>query len=101
MHPLAGVTNRSQRRGVDIIETYNNLLTAIKDIKNITNNIDKEFSKIFEQDEWITAKAGTQPSMPRLGKKQVNINNTETDCHYGWVCVVCFIDKLMSKLELR
>lgn len=53
----------------DIIETYDNLLSVIKDIKSIRNNIDKEFSKIFEQGEQITAIAGTQPSMPYLTKK--------------------------------
>ena len=55
LHPLAGITNRSQRRGVDIIETYDNLLSVIKDIKSIRNKIDKEFSKIFEQGERIMA----------------------------------------------
>ena len=39
----------------DIIETYDNLLSVIKDIKSIRNKIDKEFSKIFEQGERIMA----------------------------------------------
>ena len=53
----------------DIIETYDNLFSVIKDIKSIRNNIDKEFSESFEQSERITAIAGTQPYMPRLTKK--------------------------------
>ena len=33
LHPLAGITNRSPRRGADITETYDNLLSVIKDKK--------------------------------------------------------------------
>ena len=42
LHPLTGINNHSQRRGVDIIETYDNLSSVIKDIKSIRNNIHKE-----------------------------------------------------------
>ena len=47
LHSLAGITNRSERRGVDITETYDNLLCVIKDIKSIRNNIDKELAKKY------------------------------------------------------
>ena len=42
LNPLTGINNHSQRRGVDIIETYDNLSSVIKDIKSIRNNIHKE-----------------------------------------------------------
>ena len=34
---------------------------------------------IFEQAERVAAKVGTQPSMPRIAKKQVNRDNTKGD----------------------
>ena len=79
LHPLAGITNCLQERGVDIIEAYDDLSSAIKDIKSKRKNIDKEFSVIFEQAERIAAKVGTQPSMARIAKKRVNRDNTEDD----------------------
>ena len=71
LHPLAGITNRLQGRGADIIETYNDVLSAIKDIKSTRKNIDKEFSMIFEQVERVDAKIGTQPSMPCIAKSKL------------------------------
>ena len=32
LHPLAGITNRLQGRGVDIIEAYDDVSSVIKDI---------------------------------------------------------------------
>ena len=69
MHPLAGITNRLQGRGVDIIEAYNDVSSVIKDIKSTRKNIDEEFSVILEQAERVDAKIGTQPSMPRIAKR--------------------------------
>ena len=104
LHPLAGITNRLQGRGVDIIEAYDDVSSVIKDIKSTRKNIDKEFSVIFEQAERITAKVGAQPSMPRIAKKQVNRDNTEGDSpetYYRRVFAIPFIDKLISELALR
>ena len=59
---------------------------------------------IFEQAERVAAKVGTQPSMPRIAKKQVNRDNTEGDSpetYYRRVFAIPFIDKLISELELR
>ena len=41
LHPLAGITNRFQGHGVDIIETYDDVSSVIKDIKSTRKNIDK------------------------------------------------------------
>ena len=59
---------------------------------------------IFEQAERVAANVGTQPSMPRIAKKQVNRDNTEGDSpatYYRRVFALPFIDKLISALELR
>ena len=104
LHPLAGITNRLQGHVVDIIEAYDDVSSLIKDIKSARKNIDKEFSVIFEQAERVPAKVGTQPSMPRTAKKQVNRDNTEGDSpetYYRRVLAIPFIDKLISELELR
>ena len=104
LHPLAGITNRLQGRGVDIIEAYDDVSSVIKDIKSTMKNIDKEFSVIFEQTEQVAAKVETQPSMPRIAKKQVNRDNTEGDSpetYYRRVFAIPFIDKLISELALR
>ena len=39
----------------------------------------QEFSVIFEQVERVAAKIGTQPSMHRTAKKQVNRGNDDAD----------------------
>ena len=104
IHPLTGITNCFQGRGVDIIKAYDDVSSVIKDIKNTRENIDKEFSVIFEQAERVAAKVGTQPSMPRKGKRQVNRHNTETDSPETYcrrVSALPFIGKLISELELR
>ena len=104
LNTLAGTTDRLQGRGVDIIEAYDDVSSVIKDIKSTRKNIDKEFSVIFEQAERVAAKVGTQPSMPRIAKKQVNRDNTEGDSpetYYRRVFAIPFIDKLISELELR
>ena len=77
LHPLAGITNRLQGRGVDITEACDDVSSVIKDIKSTRKNIDEEFS--VEQAERVAAKVGTQPSMPRIAKKQLNRDNTEAD----------------------
>ena len=41
LHPLAGITNRFQGHGVDIIEAYDDVSSLIKDIKSTRKNIDK------------------------------------------------------------
>ena len=46
LHPLAGITNRLQGRGVDIIEAYDDVSSVIKDIKNTRK---KEFSVILNK----------------------------------------------------
>ena len=51
---------------------------------------------IFEQAERVAAKVGTQLSMPRIAKKQVNRDNTEGDSpqtYYRRVFAIPFIDK--------
>ena len=104
LHPLAGITNRLHGRDVDIIEAYNDVSSVIKDIKSTRTNIDKEFNVIFEQAERTDIKIGTQPSMPRISKKQGNRDNTKGDSpetYYRRVLAIPFIDKLISKLELR
>ena len=55
--------------------------SVMKDIKSTRKNIDKEFSVIFEQAEWVAAKVETRPSpsIPHTAKKQVNRDNTEAD----------------------
>ena len=55
-----------------------------------------KFSVIFEQAERVAAKVGTQPSMPRIAKKQVNRDNTKGDSpqtYYRRVFAIPFIDK--------
>ena len=101
LHPLAGITNRLQEQGVDIIKAHDDVSSVIKDTKSTRKNIDKEFSVIFEQAERVAAKVGTQPSMPRIAKKQVNRDNTEGDSpetYYRRVLAIPFIDKLISEL---
>ena len=51
---------------------------------------------IFEQAERVTAKAGTQPSMHCIAKKQINRDNSEADS-----AAIPPIGKLISELELR
>ena len=41
LHPLAGITNRLQRRGVDITEVYDDVSSVIKDIKSTKKSTDK------------------------------------------------------------
>ena len=72
LHLLAGITNRLQGCDVNIIEAYDNISSAIKDIKSSRKNFDKEISLIFEQTKRVAAKVGTQPPMPRIAEKQVN-----------------------------
>ena len=71
LHLLTGKTNRLQGRGVDIIKPYDDVLSAIKDVKSKRKNIDKEFSSIFDQAERVAAEVGAQPSMPHIAKKQI------------------------------
>ena len=83
---------------------YNDVSSVIKYIKSTRKNIDKEFIVTFEQAERVDAKIGTQPSMPRIAKKQVNGDNTNgnsLETYYRRVFAIPFIDKLISKLELR
>ena len=104
LHPLAGITNCLQGRGVNIIKANDDVSSVIKDTKSTRKNIDKEFSVIFEQAERVAAKVRTQPTMPRIAKKQVNRDNTEGDSPencYRRVFAIPFIDKLLSELELR
>ena len=51
LHPLAGITNRLQGRGVAIIKAHDDVSSVIKDTKSTMKNIDKEFSVIFEEAE--------------------------------------------------
>ena len=44
LHPLAGITNRLQGRGVYIIEAYDGVSSVIKDIKSTKKNIGYYFS---------------------------------------------------------
>ena len=104
LHQLAGRPNSLQGRGVDITEAYYGVSSVIKDIKSTMKNIAKEFSVILEQAERVAAKLGTQPSMPRIARKQINRDNTEVgspETYYRRVCAIPFIDKLISELELR
>ena len=39
LHPLAGITNRLQGRGVDIIEAYDDVSSVIKDINRAQGRI--------------------------------------------------------------
>ena len=58
----------------------------------------------FEQAERVAAKVETQPSMPRVAKKQVNRDNIDGDSsetYYRQVFAIPFIDKLTNELELR
>ena len=58
----------------------------------------------FEQVERVVAKNGTQTSMPRIAKRQVNRDNTEGDSpktYYRRVFAIPLIDKSISELELR
>lgn len=40
LHPLAGTTNHLKGRVVDIIKTYDDIITVIKDVKTSKNNLD-------------------------------------------------------------
>ena len=103
VHPLADITNRLQGRGVDIIDVYDDVSSVIKDKKSTRKNIDKEFRVTFEQVERVAAKNGTQTSMPRIVKRQVNRDNTgdSPKTYYRRVFAIPLIDKLISELELR
>ena len=93
-----------QGRGVDIIESYDNVPSVVKNIKKTRKNINKGLSVIFEQAERVAAKVGTQPPMHCKAKKQVNRDNTEDDRLESYcrrVVGIPFIDKLIIELELR
>ena len=104
LHQLSGITTRLQGRSVDIIAAYDDVSSVMKDIKNTRNSIEKEFRMIFEQAERVATKVGTEPSMPRIAKRQSNRDNTEADSpeiYYRRVFAIPFIDTLYNELELR
>ena len=104
LHPLGGIANRLQERGVDITEAYDEVSRVIKDTKSARKNIDKRLSFVFEQAERVAAKVVVQPSMTRIAKKQFNSDNIEGDSPeicYRRVFAITFIDTLISELGLR
>ena len=59
---------------------------------------------IYDQTERVATKVGTEPSMPRIEKRQSNRDNTEADgpeIYYRQVFAIPFIDTLYNDFELR
>ena len=104
LHPLTGTSNCLQDRVADIINTYDDISSVIKDENAKKSNISEQFSVIFKGADKLAERIDTQHSVPCIAQKQMNRDNAETYCpeaYYKQAFSIPFIGILISDLELR
>ena len=75
LHPIARITQKLQRRTIDVIDAYQYVNTCIEDIQLLRENVDQESDVIFKQAVRMAGQLNVEPNIPRVAKKQIYWDN--------------------------
>ena len=56
LHPLVGITQTLRGRSTDVVKAFNKVRGCIEDMKNVKENIDDQFHRIYQQPKWLAKK---------------------------------------------
>ena len=109
LHPVApimpGSSHYAETQGSTVvIAAFNDVKDCIDDMKTLRENVEGEFSNIYQQAERTAAKFGVTPSIPRTAARHFNRNNVPalTPEEYSrHALAVPLLDTFVSEIEFR
>ena len=104
LHPVAGITQKLQRRTIDVIDAYQNVDTCIEDIQLLRKYVDQECDVIFKQAMRMVDQLNVEPNIPRVAKKQVyrdNVPANSPEEYYKQALVITNVDTFISEMTYR
>lgn len=99
---LAGITVKLQKRALDIVEAYEEILEITNTYKDERRNVECGFAKIFEHSKRVAEKVGSTIEMPRIASRQQHRSNAaaDTPCEYFQRNVaIPLLDHIISFLD--
>ena len=104
LHPVAGITQKLQRRTIDVIDAYQNVDTCIEDIQLLRKYVDQECDVIFKQAMRMVDQLNVEPNIPRVAKKQIyrdNVPANSPEEYYKQALVITNVDTFISEMTYR
>ena len=104
LHPVAGITQKLQRRTIDVIDAYQNVDTCIEDIQLLRKYVDQECDVIFKQAMRMADQLNVEPNIPRVAKKQIyrdNVPANSPEEYYKQALVITNVDTFISEMTYR
>ena len=104
LHPVAGITQKLQRRTIDVIDAYQNVDTCIEDIQLLRKYVDQECDIIFKQAMRMADQLNVEPNIPRVAKKQIyrdNVPANSPEEYYKQALVITNVDTFISEMTYR
>ena len=95
-----------QRKDQDIVHAYNMIDNCIKNLKELQNKMDDEFSDWFVDANRLASKVETIIEIPRLCKRQTGrgnaiTENSSTEDYYRINIAVPFVDHVVLEMTTR
>ena len=87
-----------------MIAAFNDVKDRIDDMKTLCENVEGEFSIIYQRTERMAAKFGVTPSIPRTAVRQLNRSNVPAltpEEYFRRALAVPLLDTFVSEMELR
>ena len=104
LHPVAGITQKLQRRTIDVIDAYQNVDTCIEDIQLLRKYVDQECDVIFKQAMRMADQLNVEPNIPRVAKKQIyrdNVPANSPEEYYKRALAITNVDTFISEMTYR
>lgn len=101
---LAGITVKLQSSAMDIVEAYKQIDEVKQFYKEIRENVDTEFHKVYTQAERMAAAVDVEPCKPRSCARQRHRTNIATESIEEWYRInaaIPFLDHIMTELDER
>lgn len=99
---LEGVTVLLQREANDIISAVDMIEELKMEFRAVRGSIEQYFNGVFQHAVRLGESVGTEPSMPRIVKRQIHRSNTEAtspEQYYLRNMAIPFVDHLCNELE--
>ena len=104
LHPVARITQESQGRTTDVIDSYQNVNICIEDIQLLRENVDQESDVIFKQAVRMADQLNVEPNISRVAQKKIywdNVPANSPEEYYKRALVIPIVDTFISEMTYR